>query len=530
MEEKRGPYYQYYRLGVDAKIPRSTLHNRRAHLRPFVNESLRRTTNANNVVAETRSVLRNDLNVEELDNTDVLHHDGGAAENFVEAGSDDENEDIVNNDIDGISYDGDVVVNNEDNDDGNIYVNDFVAMDFEQHVEEEDNDRGFDQNCTYDRQIEATVNIKLRDVLLTVYAYALRHNLNWTATENAAQMIAHILGDETIPTSKYHFKKLFCNSIDDKPIIHINCKSCKRYLGTEAELKIDNAPNVCEICNEKINLKTKYNDKNLFTTIPLAPQLKRHIEKSVASGDLVFAENTEIVRDNISDIFDGEFYKSLVKNCHDRKFVTLTVNTDGAPVHKSATKASLWPLQFFINEIRLENRFKRSNILVSSIAFGGTPDMTSFIRPFVEEINFINNNNGLKIDIGGREEHVFVIPLIFTLDSVAKCDVLQKVQYNGYRGCPYCHHKGTLIPSNNIRYCHLHDGSLRTNLNTRNAMLTAHTTGKTARGYKGLSVLCALPYFDLVWQVPIDKMHNMDLGVARKLFDLWLNSSQNRQE
>lgn len=203
MEQKRGPYYQYYRLGVDAKIPRSTLHNRRAHLRPFVNESLRRASNANYVVAEPRSVLRNDLNIEELDNIDVVHHDGGAAENFVEAGSDDEVEDIINNDIDGIfsnTDDGDVVVNNEDNDDENIHVNDFVAMDFEQHIEEEDNDRDMDQNCTYDRQIKATVNIKLRDVLLTVYAYAFRHNLNWTATENAAQMIAHILGDETIPT------------------------------------------------------------------------------------------------------------------------------------------------------------------------------------------------------------------------------------------------------------------------------------------------------------------------------------------
>lgn len=403
-------------------------------------------------------------------------------------------------------------------------------MDVDEHVDEAENDVDADPNCLYDREIRSTVNIQIADLLLTVYTYAIRHNLDWKATENAAQMIAHILGDESIPTSKYHFKKLFCGSTDAQPIFHINCKSCKCYLGTEEDLKRDNAIKVCEICNEANNVTTKHNDGSFFTTISLVPQLKRHIEKSVAIGDLVFAENIEITRNEINDIFQGQVYRDLLTQCRGRKFVTLTVNTDGARVYKSSASASLYPLQFFINEICLKNRFKRSNILISSIAFGKTPDMSSFMKPFVDEINLINNNDGLKINIGGIEEHVFVIPLIFTLDSVAKCDVLQKVQYNGYKGCPYCHHKGTLIPPSNIRYCKLHAGCLRTNSNTRSAMLKAYISGKRVRGYKGISVLYALPYLDLVWQVPVDKMHNMDLGVVRKLFYLWLSSGSSKKE
>lgn len=36
-------------------------------------------------------------------------------------------------------------------------------------------------------------------------------------------------------------------------------------------------------------------------------------------------------------------------------------------------------------------------------------------------------------------------------------------------------------------------------------------------------------WFDIIWQIVIDKMHCIDLGVVKKIFDIWLNSS-NRNE
>lgn len=539
MERKRRFYFDYHQPGVRSKVPRSTLFNRRSHLE---GSTLRKATIQNNVDAHAPPNVPNNINVAYDD--DMPHNYGGDVDSFDDLMLDDivvqnhESEEINNEndyledddpryDIDGICIDDLYEGMNEDN---NENINDYTADDYVPHVEEGENDMHVDPNYVYNREIRSTVNIQLRDLMLIIYAYAIRHNLNWKATENAAQMIKHILQDDTIPTSKYHFKKLFCASTDTVPIVHMNCKSCKRYLGTEEDLKKNDAPTVCDICNEAINLKTKHSDGSFFITIPIAPQLKRNIEKSLASGELVFKDNIDVARNKISDIFEGQLYRDLITKCRGRKFVTLTINTDGAQVFKSTAKASLYPLQFFINEICLTNRFKRSNIILSSVSFGGTPDMSSFVKPFIEEINLINNNDGLKVNIGGIEERVFVIPLIFTLDSVAKCDILQKVQFNGYKGCPYCHHKGTLIPPANIRYCQSHAGSLRTNSNTRNAMMEAYTSGKRVRGYKGISVLYALPYLDIVWQVVIDKMHNMDLGVVKKLFYLWLSSSQNGKE
>lgn len=55
-------------------------------------------------------------------------------------------------------------------------------------------------------------------------------------------------------------------------------------------------------------------------------------------------------------------------------------------------------------------------------------------------------------------------------------------------------------------------------------MWRAYTEGR-CRGYNGVSALTQFKELNMVWGIPIDKMHNMDLGVLRKLFhNIWLNS------
>jgi hypothetical protein len=169
------------------------------------------------------------------------------------------------------------------------------------------------------------------------------------------------------------------------------------------------------------------------------------------------------------------------------------------------------------------NNVLRENLLIAALAFGKTPDMCSLLRPFVEEINAINGKGGIPININKKIVMFLVIPHIWTLDSVAKCDVLRKVQYNGYCGCPYCHHAGSSVDGQ-VRYCRENNGCERSNENTRDAMKSAYLSGKPVRGYHGLSPLIALD-LDLVWQIAIDKMHNIDLGVFKKMFELFLSST-----
>lgn len=383
-------------------------------------------------------------------------------------------------------------------------------------------------NRLFQTTINATVNMTIKDIMLLIYVFSIRHNLDWQTVESLTILIKTIIGDVAIPQSKYYFKKLFCNEKETIPIVHFNCHNCKKYLGTENDLKQGESNAVCEVCGTEVNLNRKYRNRNLFISIPLKPQLRRHIEDAVASNELHF--QTEVVNQQhneaMTDIFDGELYRNLVLQNQDQKFITLTLNTDGARVFRTATKSSVWPLQFYVNEIEQNKRFQRSNLLISSIAFGNAPDMGTFLRPFLEEINKLNADGGMPVKMNGHITKVLIIPHLWTLDSVAKCDVLNKVQFNGYNGCPYCFHPGTKVGRNDIRYSNANNAADRNDADTRNAMREAHLIGARVRGYKGLSPLIVLPNFDIIWQVVIDKMHNVDLGVVKKLFELFLKSSK----
>lgn len=61
-------------------------------------------------------------------------------------------------------------------------------------------------------------------------------------------------------------------------------------------------------------------------------------------------------------------------------------------------------------------------------------------------------------------------------------------------------------------------------------MIQAHATGSRINGYHGLSALMTFGKdFDIVWQVVIDKMHCVDTGVIKKMFDLFLITKGNKE-
>lgn len=114
--------------------------------------------------------------------------------------------------------------------------------------------------------------------------------------------------------------------------------------------------------------------------------------------------------------------------------------------------------------------------------------------------------------------------MIFTGDTVAKAHVLNKevLMDTLDDGCPYCLHKGTIV-NKHIRYCQRDNGLPRNNQQTRTDMIAAFNENRRVNGYHGVSALIALNEFDVVWQVGIDKMHNIDLGVIKHMFKLFLD-------
>lgn len=232
---------------------------------------------------------------------------------------------------------------------------------------------------------------------------------------------------------------------------------------------------------------------------------------------------------NIHDVHDALFFQKLRNEFQNIPIITLTFSTDGAAIFKATKEKSVWPLQFIVNEIDLEHRFKRENVFCAAISYGKTPNMQIFLKSFINEIKQINATGGLNFKMkSGEMKTVMIHPMIFTGDILAKQYVLNKVSFHGYYGCSYCLHPGTLV-NGRVRYSGHQNALNRTNENTRNDMIQAHTSENIVNGYSGVSALMAIQNFDLVWQVGIDKMHNIDMGVTKKLFNLFLDNKHKKE-
>lgn len=361
----------------------------------------------------------------------------------------------------------------------------------------------------------------LYDAFLMIFVYSKRHGLTWEATEDLARLMNRIIGQEKIPPSKYIFKKKFQPN-NCTPVKHFICNECNLYLGTLSELN-DSKINHCPNCTAQIELNTKYK-KNHFLTIPFRSHMKQILRQN--SEHLSF--NTHSPNDEICDVHDALYFQNLRKSAGNIPYITLTFSTDGAAIFKATKDKSVWPLQFIINEIDLKHRFERQNVFCAAISFGKTPNMSFFLKPFIEEITQINSEGGLSFEAkNGETINVMIYPMILTCDILAKQYVLNKASFHGYKGCSYCLHDGILIDKR-VRYCNKDNVPLRTNEMVRDDMLQAQISKETVNGYKGVSALMALENFDVVWQPTIDKMHNIDMGITKKLFELFLDNKNRK--
>lgn len=196
---------------------------------------------------------------------------------------------------------------------------------------------------------------------------------------------------------------------------------------------------ICTVCTSENSLK-KMNDGNFFIELPIREQLVKKISEHNALG-----YDTSSNSSCITDIFDGELYKSLRRKIGNVPLITLTLNTDGVRVFKSKKKASLWPIQFFINEVSPMKRFKTNNIVLSGIWFGSDPVFELYLQPFIKELKDLEEN---KINILTNDhinKVVTVRVLLISTDLPAKSKWTKMKQYNGEFGCTYCHHPGFMV-------------------------------------------------------------------------------------
>lgn len=218
-------------------------------------------------------------------------------------------------------------------------------------------------SCLLHPNTDCTVS----DAFVMVYAYFIRHSLTWTGVEDLIRLINCIVGDKKLPPSKHIFKKKFKRIVKCVPVVHTTCHNCGLYLGKLQDIK---SAKRCSNCNTEIEKDIKYK-KNHFISIPFENHLKSWLEQN--SDHLIFDFQPPV--SHICDVHDSLHFQNLRSTTRNESILTLTFSTDGAAVFNSTKDKSLWPLQFIVNEMELEHRFKRENMFCTAISFGKKPNM-----------------------------------------------------------------------------------------------------------------------------------------------------------
>lgn len=148
-------------------------------------------------------------------------------------------------------------------------------------------------------------------------------------------------------------------------------------------------------------------------------------------------------------------------------------------------------------------------------------------------------NEGIKLvnEINNVTFYIRISLVCVSCDKIARCVIQNSIQFNGEFGCSYCEQKGTqhkissggsvrvypFIETNVDEPKRTHDKNLQ--YGQLAEKISTSKQQKVVRGVKGVSVLYKLPNFDCVWDIPIDYMHCVCLGVIKALFSLWLSQN-----
>ena len=137
--------------------------------------------------------------------------------------------------------------------------------------------------------------------------------------------------------------------------------------------------------------------------------------------------------------------------------------------------------------------------------------------------------HGFPIVVHGLAEKSRGIALSGSMDLPAKADVQQFAHHNGHCGCPFCLNPGVSVATEGFKKTgHVHvypcgTHPLRSTSHTIDAARKACVSGSPVDGVKSASILLTLPRFSVINSLPIDYMHSVCLGVAKRLTSLWFD-------
>lgn len=182
----------------------------------------------------------------------------------------------------------------------------------------------------------------------------------------------------------------------------------------------------------------------------------------------------------------------------------ISLNIDGLPLFKSTNK-SIWPILCGIMNLQ------PVTIFPVALTYGSSkPSDLLFLQDTVDDLNDL-----LEHGLHDGERKLAVSVKSIMCDAPARALVKGTKLYSGYYGCDKCAQKGEWI--GRITYPETRNVSLRTNSSFRRQSNCEH--------HHHVSPFCDLP-IDMVKKFPIDYMHQLCLGVMRKLILLWMRGNR----
>lgn len=377
----------------------------------------------------------------------------------------------------------------------------------------------------WNENIDSNLTASRLEIMFGFFSLVQHLSLSMSSSELMCKVFNSFFNEPIIPNTKYFFDKYFYSN--EGITYHAVCSNCKDHIGT---FTIKDRIIHCNVCNTDINLKSsQYRD--YFATFDVSQDVKQLLQKSPQYYEKVILGLEEAHDNRMSDICDGQLYKQFKESLNEdekKSFASFTFNSDGAPLYKSSN-TSIWPIQLCINEIEYTTRSEKP--IVFGIWFGkDKPNMTTFLRPFVNQMNTFSNN-GIPCNFNGENKEIKLYALCCCVDSVARAPIQGLIQYNGYFGCSWCYHPGKAVRANTrkvVKYPLLEDvPELRDAEMSIEYIDLAVNLGAPVYGWKNASPLLLLHKFNIIKSIVPDAMHCILLGIVKRFFQYWFFTSGN---
>lgn len=373
------------------------------------------------------------------------------------------------------------------------------------------------------QRIDVDVKISIGELLLLLVKFALIHSLGLSAVSNLFMLINCIFARPILPDSRYLIDKLF-NPLNTVTF-HALCPECGIDIGI---FKRKDLQKHCSLCNLNVNVKDpEY--KDFFVTLNPTSRIKELLEANIEYYNDVM--NVQQADEFLRDVYDGKNYRHFKKNLdpNDRNsFVSVTFNTDGAPLFESSAY-SIWPIYIMLNELPFSVR--TSELIVVGLWFGrNKPSMNVFLKPFVQDMNKLSTE-GLKYNINNEGHLTKIFCLICCVDSIARAALQGIMQFNGHYGCNWCLHPGKWVtkesnPKSGSHKYPLLDATVA-NRNEKDSIkhIMEGTEEKPCFGFKNASRLINLNNFNIIDGFVPDYMHIV-AGIGKQFANLWFGTTK----